>query len=58
MIDHVRHWLAALGLGFTGLAAVASWLPVVDITLRIALSVAGLIVAKASYNYYKSNTKR
>lgn len=57
-MEHIRHFMAALGLGFTGLAAVTSWLPVVDISLRIALSIAGLIVARQSYKYYKSNTKQ
>lgn len=58
MIDHVRHWLAAVGVGFTGAAAIVSWLPMFDMALRIALSIAGLVVARASYKYYKSNTKK
>jgi energy-converting hydrogenase Eha subunit C len=58
MMDHIRHWLAAIGLTFTGAAAIVSWLPAVDMILRIALSVAGLIVARASYRYYTSNTKK
>lgn len=58
MNEHVHHYLALLGASFTGVAAVVSWLPAVDIVLRIALSVSGLIVARASYRYYKSNTKK
>lgn len=58
VMDHIKHWLAALGLGFTGVAAIVSWIQVVDIALRIAMSIAGLIVARASYKYYKSNTKQ
>lgn len=57
MMDHLKHCLAVAGMGFTGLVAIVSWLPVLDIALRIALSIAGLIVARASYKYYKSNTK-
>jgi len=57
-MEHFKHFLAALGVSFTGVAAIVSWLPLVDMALRIALSVAGLIVARASYNYYRSNTKK
>lgn len=58
MMDHIRQWLAALGMGFTGFAVLVNWLPYIDISLRIALSIAGLIVARASYKYYRSNTKQ
>ena len=51
-----QHLKALFALIASWLAGVAVWLPTVDIMLRIALSIAGIVGIFYSSRYYKRHT--